>query len=318
MLLKRRPTSKRDFKKIPKEFRHESAEAMFRKHESRQQSRYQQRPSVVSFVIKRPTSTTQYVPKNCAKIPLGMHSDESQFIKNCINNRIRNWSTPEPTFFKSRIESESNGPYSSRCRFIKYTHTRRIESWGFFISKNHIYVRIDTEDGIVSKVCKAPRGWRWELDSHGIKITKLSNPKIEIHPTATDFLRIAKQYRSGMTQIFQAAKELYRQRQLLKKTKRAERDLNRSIRVAEKQGMRVCIVDSLRAGNCYGGTTAFALKNKLKKHLHYPPTMIYQLLQKTGDNRIKNALIYALNRHEKEMRQGFACLSDHVLNSRFQ
>lgn len=322
MLLTKRPAFRKDFEKIPKSVRRESVESMFKKHNSRQRSRTKQAGSVVSFILNRPEFAEGREPKNCVTIPLGTHAEQSCLIEKCKNNRIKNWRTAEPTLGKSRIESENMGPYSRSCTFTKYLYTRKVESWGYFVSNKYVYVRIETKDGIISKVCKAPRGWRWELDDLGIKIVKVSNTSIEIHPTASHFIGIARRYKHGMGQLLELARLLYLQRRKLQKESRLEQlkesDFIKSIRKAQSQGMRVCLIDSLKAGNCYAGTKTFARKNGLEENLHYPPVKIYYLLQKTGDRRIRNALVYALRRHEKEMTQGFANLCDHVTKRNFK
>lgn len=78
----------------------------------------------------------------------------------------------------------------------------------------------------------------------------------------------------------------------------------------EADGVYVCLADSLRAGNCRAGSESYAARHNLDASRHYPAGDLRSIAN--GDAKfVRAAIIAAFRRHSREMRQGFALLSDH-------
>lgn len=71
-----------------------------------------------------------------------------------------------------------------------------------------------------------------------------------------------------------------------------------------------CAADSYRAGNCVAGTQSFAARHALDVSRHYRAEELLAI--SNGDARfVRAAILAALRREQKEIRQGYALLSEH-------
>jgi hypothetical protein len=149
------------------------------------------------------------------------------------------------------------------------------------------------------RVIPAPSGTSWDIDANGIRLVFDKHREDDYHPDADDLLR-------GPEELLQ---KLLANRQLrLANEAKAEAEL------AELEGVHVCLADSVRAGNCRAGSVEFALRLGLDARRHYRAgELLATALKQAPDSvmRLRLALRAAFDRHQREMQQGFALLSDH-------
>jgi hypothetical protein len=310
------PRTITDFRKIRKADRHGiTPERMLARHEVRQKANITPRPLSVMRLIQ---SGDPYMalPNGVKTIPLGDHRAFLE-LPSLQDSRKKNWNSPESTFGRSQIKTNDMGRYSSRCTYTHYTYTRLVQSWGYVVSPKHLYIRIDHNLGLISRLLSAPRGYYFSHDKNGIKIVSNSNKKIEYHPTAFDFIHITSSS-NKFKDIIQNAKYLYKVRKDNEKRQRLEKrkklDTEKYIKDAENQGCFVSFVDSILAGNCQAGTEAWAARCGLDKSQHYRPSLLLQHGQKTGNEKlVKIAVFQAIRRHQREISQGYSMLAHHVL-----
>jgi hypothetical protein len=310
------PSTITDFRKIKKSDRHGiTPERMLARHDARQSSNKTLRPLSIMRLIQ---SGDPYMslPDGAKRIPLGDHRAFME-LTSLQDSKKKNWNLPESTFGQSRIKTNDMGRYSSRCRYTHYTYTRLIQSWGYVVSPKSIYVRIDHNQGLISRLLSAPRGYYFSYDKNGIKIVSNSNKKIEYHPTAFDFVHVVSSS-NKFKDIIQNAKYLYQVRKDNEKRqrleKRKESEIVRFIKTAENQGCFVSFVDSILAGNCQAGTEAWTARCGLNKNQHYRPSLLLEHGAKLGNEKlVKLAVFQAIRRHQREISQGYSVLAHHVL-----
>lgn len=143
-----------------------------------------------------------------------------------------------------------------------------------------------------------PRGYRWKRDQLGLSISDRQGN--DFHPTASDLL-------DGIKHCISRLKENAAARKMSQR--KAKQEL-RMVRVAEREGARVCLRDSLFAGNCYAGSQAWALSHELNPSEHVKPSRLLALAN--GDaSRVAIVVAQAIRRHRAEMAQGFCELARH-------
>lgn len=81
------------------------------------------------------------------------------------------------------------------------------------------------------------------------------------------------------------------------------------IKQAQKEGVMVCIGDSLRAGNCRVGTESWGQQFGLSPKEHYRPNYLLKLAPK--DKRVALVVAQAIRRHRMEMERGYGIVSEH-------
>ena len=224
----------------------------------------------------------------------------------CENPRKQNWEAARATKEPTQLRTNNHGRYSSRVRFIKYTYTPLIQSYGVATGKT-LYLTFDGQRHTFT----APHGYQWRKDRNGIKLQSNSNREADYHPTVADIVAGSKylvaKLKSNYKQRQEAAKL---QRQQAKEAKEKEQHYLAAIKRAEKEGAMVCFADSIRAGNCVPGTERFTERHHLNRHQHYRPTQLLKLAN--GDAaRVALTITVALKRHKEEMVRGYALLSEH-------
>jgi hypothetical protein len=138
----------------------------------------------------------------------------------------------------------------------------------------------------------------WNIDTNGLKV---SNGPDDFHPEVSDLLE-----KNAVERIILKLQNNAEQRKRTAAIRLAE--------IAEMEDVWVCFNDSLRAGNCRGGTSAFADKHQLNPHNHYRATEILQM--SNGDNgRAKLAIRIAIQRTHRENQAGISYLSDHTIQA---
>lgn len=314
------------FRKIKTALRHgRTPEQMFQIHTERKNRRNQHDThimSIANFLRKKLNKQAVYpwdnniVPKNCHTIPLGDLARTACYLKCVYDHKKKNWNSPKPTINNSFCETINHGQYSSSCRYTRYSYTPRIESWGYLISQSALYVRIHDVVGIFSKIIKAPRGYVWDIDANGIRLYKKQYPQKDYHPTAEDILIFRQGYLGGCKRLTTKIENLYKKRKTTELMQKMQAmDAQSLIKSAEKIGCMISILDSLNSGNCAAGTINWIERHNLNKNKHYNPNIILTIDQ--HDQRVKNAVIYAITRHNRETQNGICLLSDHYLGINF-
>jgi len=131
---------------------------------------------------------------------------------------------------------------------------------------------------------KAPRGWRWHQDDNGLRLISRSSPTDDFHPNSDDLLK-------GTGYLLKRAVALRQTRRA--EAARSRREIN--LLVGHAPGVRVCLQDSLNAGNCETGTLEFARRHGLDPEFYYTPTKLLKL--EPGNQRVKLAIAFAARRH---------------------
>lgn len=309
-----RPCNLTGFKKIKVKYRNKKTpKQLLELHNSRQYSPRIKSSSLMQFI--KSNYDMKYRPKNCVTIKIG--SSRLDYLQKIYDNKKKNYSSIMPCFQRSFLESTCHGRYSSRCNYNRYSYRPMIQSFGYIVNKNTMYFKTDTDDGIISRVIKSPKGFHFAIDQLGIKIQSNSIKSMEYHFTALDLLPYAikkNDYKSGQLMVA-IAKNNY---QLRKKTDLKSdifsddvSKVNKVLNYAHKLGVKISIVDSIKAGNCLAGTESWMQKNKLE-HKHYPVFIISSRMN--NDRRVKIAILQAIERTKIESARGYSMLNDHYLN----
>jgi hypothetical protein len=149
------------------------------------------------------------------------------------------------------------------------------------------------------RVIPAPSGTVWDIDANGLRLVGEKRRQDDYHPDADDLL--------------QGPKDLLKKMQA-NRALRLANEANADAESAEFAGVHVCLADSLRAGNCRAGSIEFARRLGLDVNGHYRAADLLAItLAQAPDSiqRLRLALRAAFNRHQHEMQQGFALLSEH-------
>jgi len=145
---------------------------------------------------------------------------------------------------------------------------------------------------------RLPRGYRWKVDRLGLLIADSRGN--DFHPTASDLLQ-------GISHCIQQLKGNAAQRKA--EQRKAKQEL-RILKVAEREGARVCLRDSLCAGNCYAGSESWARQHKLDPHAHVKPSQLLAIAN--GDTaRVAIVVAQSIRRHRTEMSQGYCEVARH-------
>lgn len=143
-----------------------------------------------------------------------------------------------------------------------------------------------------------PDGYAWGKDANGLKAYDTTSIRDDYHPEVSDLLAADAAY-------------LITQKIIENRETRRKMEAQAIAEKAEMDGVWVCLADSLRAGNCKSGTIAFCARHHLDPSRHYTALEIFEIAN--GDaSRARLAITAATLRHQREMRQGFADLADHI------
>ena len=264
-----------------------------------------------SRVAKKPTATQTPVKRReqgYCLIPLGQ---KARFClvqwANRARPRVRNWEPPQAGRNRT-IDQIDNGRYSGRCTYTHWTYRAVERSYALAAGRN-LWWHGPSGDRIIA----AQRGWQWRRDDNGIMLVRL-NGKDDYHPNSDDLDRKdAARWcaRQGIANaITRRAAEKYN-RAKLRATEQEKKEACARIRRAEKEGCLVCLADSLKAGNCRGGSESWARRNGIDPMAHTLPSAL--LAKANGEyRRVSLVVLTALRRHTKEMQQGYALLSEHT------
>ena len=229
-----------------------------------------------------------------------------------INGRVKNWQTPVATtaiHATAKLLDTDEGRYSSRCTFHHIAHHIAVTSYGFISTAGRVLRYRYRAEPLRS--IKAPHGYRWDRDRNGIKLVSLANARDDFHPDTDDIVAGAKHCAAKLRENAKRRREIAtRERLEARKTRQQREQEQRIIRKAEREGLTVCLADSLKAGNCRAGTLNWATRHGYDPTRHYTPSEL--LANANGDTpRVALVVAVALRRHRSEMERGYAELSDH-------
>jgi len=197
--------------------------------------------------------------------------------------RRQNWRPAQPGSETSCWEV-NNGRYSSNCTYTLWTYVPTLKSFAIISRWGGRAVLYRHHAG--SFYVRAPRGWRWDADANGLRLSSIARPTDDFHPDSEDL-------RKGVGYILHRAVALLEKRHAeAAKARREKRLLLKGSR-----GVRVGLRDSLDAGNCEAGARAFALRHGLDPDGYYTPARLLKL--EPDNDRVKLAIAAAIRRSAK-------------------
>lgn len=298
--LKTLPNTLTDFRTLGKKKRgNRSAEAAKALHDQRIAARIKNKPNLTLAAWWQSGRRGGYRAPDCANvIPLGLGGHQ---IERTGHPRAKNWTSPTPTMSYSAVIVRDLGQYSRSCKYHRMSYSQGTESWGIALN-GHLRAKIDTGGKVESINYRPCRGWHWMIDKNGIALVD-SDGKRDYHPTVIEIL--ANRTTAAMAKLAVIAEEAR------KAARKIERETRAQFARAEKEGLTVCLSDSLVAGNCRGGTLTWAQRHGFQIGKHYTPNQLLSL--SNGDtDRVRIVIAVALRRHLNEMRQGYAELQYHT------
>lgn len=143
-----------------------------------------------------------------------------------------------------------------------------------------------------------PDGYAWGKDANGLKAYDTTSTRDDYHPEVSDLLA-------------DDAADLIIKKIIENRETRRAMEARAIAEKAAMEGVWVCLADSIRAGNCKSGTIAFCNRHALDPSRHYTAQEIFNIAN--GDaSWARLAITAATLRHQREMRQGYSELSDHI------
>jgi hypothetical protein len=135
---------------------------------------------------------------------------------------------------------------------------------------------------------QAPEGMRWDRDDNGVR---LAHGRDDYHPGCSE-LRRGTDFIVGMLTSNAA--------------RRAKMEAENSVMLAECEGVRVTLADSVASGNCEAGTLAFAARCGITdRNAAIPAARLLDLAADKGDVvRVRLAVRAAIHRHRDDVEQG--------------
>lgn len=207
------------------------------------------------------------------------------------------------------VRDKDEGRYSSRCTWRKISHQIIVRSYGYVVSGGMVLKWHILDD---RGETKSLHGYRWGRDKNGIKLFSVANSIDDFHPTTEDVRLGAKHCIAKLKENATTRRKFAKQiKSNERKSKAKIKQEMAIIRRAEREGLAVCVTDSIKAGNCLAGTLNWAARHGLQPGKHYRPS---EVLKKANGDRHRVALVvaYAMRRHQLEMSRGYAELADHI------
>ena len=311
-----KPKTLSDFKKLPVKYRQgKKPSELLDLHNSRVYNPRVKTYSLMKFI--KSDFNNHFRPRNCITIPIG--TQLPSYIPRLYDYRKKNYTNLQACFKPSHLKTNSHGRYSSRCKYERFSYTPMIQSFGYLINKNTLYFRTDTDQGIISRTIKAPRGFHFAIDHLGFKIQSNSIKSMDYHFTALDLLPYAikkNDYKSGQLMVAIAKSNYKARKQVNLKSDIFSPDpkrVNKVIKEAERLQVQISIVDSIKAGNCLSGTQVWAMRNHLNTSNHYQIQSITDKLDGENRDRVKLVILRAIERTKNELERGESLLQDHSL-----
>ena len=312
-----KPSTLSDFKKIPVKYRQgKNPSELLDLHNSRIYHPRIKTYSLMKFIDS--DYDNNFRPRNCITIPIG--TQLPSYIPRIYDHKKKNYTNLQACFKPSHLKTNSHGRYSSRCKYERFSYTPMIQSFGYMINKNTLYFRTDTDQGIISRTIKAPRGFHFAIDHLGFKIQSNSTKSMDYHFTAIDLLPYAikkNDYKSGQLLVAIAKSNYQARKKANLKSAIFSTDpekVKRVIKEAERLQVQVSIVDSIKAGNCLSGTQIWAMRNRLSTSNHYQIQSIFDKLDDANKDRVKLVILRAIERTKQELERGYSLLQDHYMD----
>ena len=312
------PSTLSDFKKIPVKYRQgKSPSELLDLHNARVYNPRIKTYSLMKFI--KSDFNNHFRPRNCITIKVG--SNRVDYLSRLYDPRKKNYVDHNEAIFKrSNLKTNSHGKYSSRCKYERFSYTIQVQSFGYMVNKNTLYFRTDTDQGIISRTIKAPRGFHFAIDHLGFKIQSNAIKSMDYHFTAIDLLPYAikkNDYKSGQLMVAIAKSNYQARKQVNLKSDIFSPDpkkVNRVIKEAERLKVQISIVDSIKAGNCLAGTQVWAMRNHLNTSNHYQIQSITDKLDGENRDRVKLVILRAIERTKNELERGYSLLQDHYMD----
>ena len=152
-----------------------------------------------------------------------------------------------------------------------------------------------TERPETAYTVQAGRGYRWGVDTNGVRLVRLADGA-DYHPDTDEI-------RAGRSVIVSALRERAATRIAAAKTAKREAAI---LKRACAGGVWVCLTDSIAAGNCRAGTESFARRHGLDVGRHYRADAIPAPSGPDESRRVALAVLAAQRRQARELAAG-AC-----------
>lgn len=193
-----------------------------------------------------------------------------------------------------------HGKYSGRCTYTYYTYEPRVESWAILLGSTLRY----HYRGQCYQI-RTPHGYRWDVDSLGLRLVSLAHPADDYHVGSGDLLTdddkpqalrtITSRLRYNADCRRDDAK---READEKRRTRADEKRARIAIRLAEKAGCRVSVADSISVGNCEAGTIRWATQHGLDPQRAYKPSELIKIANGDG-HRVARVVRQAIRRHKR-------------------
>lgn len=234
-------------------------------------------------------------------IPIAQNDWNIKKVKNRCK-RLKNWIEPinddRPTitttgFTRYSPRFETNTYYRGGWNHNEYRPVIRASALITATGRYLYFVHCDEKT-----ILKAPRGWKWKVDKHGVCICRKSNNDINFHPNSTEIYDVAF--------CVNAAKENHeKQRQLKQKTK-IQTKLQLLQQKLKDNEVYVTLLDAIDAGNCVVGIQRFLAAHKRLQGAFCIRADMLKLIESTDTYRVSSTIQKARQRVANEMLSGFA------------
>jgi hypothetical protein len=227
-------------------------------------------------------------------IPLGKkHGYDAKFEALVKNPRLKNWEAPVAANISTAYGMSSEGfNYKGVHRGrVGYNYTPQMRSIARVSADGSVLGAVIADQQIA---LVAPRGYRWASDANGIKIVR-NRDGADYHPSSGDIVAGIKSIVAIL--VANATKRA--------ETKKAAARDAKILKQASKNGIYVCLADSISAGNCSYGSRAFAQRHNLNINSHYLAKNLPQPTNNEESRRLALAVIAAQRRQAVELRDGF-------------
>lgn len=144
---------------------------------------------------------------------------------------------------------------------------------------------------------QAGRGYQWQVDANGVRLVRLTDGA-DYHPTTDEV-------RAGRAAIVSALRERAATRKAAEKAARREAAI---LKRASRNGVWVCLADSVAGGNCRAGTESYARRHQLDTRRHYRAEALPKPATADESRRIALAVLAAQRRQAKELATGFCAI----------
>lgn len=204
-------------------------------------------------------------------------------------------SSKSPSHFVHK-DGETEWKNGKAIKYTRATNNNFVRSLAVIAGPHELhYVCHETRYTIL-----LPVGFTWGIDGNGLRAVMTGSPADDYHPSASDLIQESCVPGHIVYKI------------TTNRETRQKYAAQHTAELAEVAGVFVCLADSIRAGNCYAGTLAFAEKHHLNPKAHYTAPDL--LAQANGDaGRVRLAITAARIRHERETAQGFCNFADHTV-----